>query len=464
MTTSYVRVYQDRPALFVNNEPVAPIMAYATPAHLDTFLRAGIQLYTTPSRVQWWVGPETYDFDELDSFITAYVDRIGDGYLMPRLDFARQGYPWWGELHPGEMVVVRAIETGAVRDPAEADPEGAKHLHHAIHLEGRNLHSFHSVTWREEAGAAIAALVRHVEAQPYADRILGWMLVDGWPQEWFHWSEYSLSGLADYAPAAEDDFRRWLRTTYGDDVARLQAAWGREVSFGNVQIPEPAERERVTHGEFYDPVLDRATVDYVQCLNDAVADSIISVCKAAKLAMSDPKVICTFYGYGFCHLPRPQLNGHNATAKVLASDAVDLLASPHSYDNRGEGGYHAPQAMADSIRLAGKMHFDEVDPKTKWTAEVAWKDNISQPTTVWSTVEVLKKDAARSLATGDGMWWTDLMDQGWFDDEACVAPIRRTRETAGDCWSPGAPPLPRSRWWWANAHRSFRPRATAWST
>jgi hypothetical protein len=236
--------------------------------------------------------------------------------------------------------------------------------------------------------------------------------------------------LADYAPVAEVDFRQWVRATYGEDVAQLKAAWGRDVTFDDVRIPAPAERERITLGEIYDPVRDRPTIDYVQCLNDAVADSIISVCKAAKEAMTKPKVICTFYGYGFCHLPRPQLNGHNATAKVLASDAVDLLASPHSYDNRGEGGYHAPQAMADSIRLAGKMHFDEVDPKTMWTPEVAWKDNISQPTTVWSTVEVLKKDAARSLATGDGMWWTDLMDQGWFDHEACVEPIRRTREIA----------------------------------
>ncbi len=41
---------------------------------------------------------------------------------------------------------------------------------------------------------------------------------------------------------------------------------------------------------------------------------------------------------------------HNALAKLVDSPAVDMIASPHSYDNRGYGGYHSPQAMADTAR------------------------------------------------------------------------------------------------------------------
>ncbi len=78
-------------------------------------------------------------------------------------------------------------------------------------------------------------------------------------------------------------------------------------------------------------------------------------------------------------MPRPQLNGHYALEPVLASPYVDLIASPHAYGYRGEGGYHAPQALAETIRRAGKIHFDEIDCKTVWTPSIGQLENSYQP-------------------------------------------------------------------------------------
>ena len=200
-----------------------------------------------------------------------------------------------------------------------------------------NLHSFHSLVWREEAGRAVAALIEHCEAQPYAGRIWAWHLCDGLFCEWFHWDEYTFDGLADYSPAAQADFRRWLRCTYHDDPQALARAWGREVDFETAAIPSPAERAFPSHDEFYDPTRDRPVIDYVRCLNEATADSIVAICQAAKRAMPTPKVTCVFYGYQFSNMPRAQLNGHYALRRVLDSPAVDMLACPHSYSYRGEG-------------------------------------------------------------------------------------------------------------------------------
>ena len=150
-------------------------------------------------------------------------------------------------------------------------------------------------------------MIRHAEEQPYAERIWAWMPCDGWPQEWFHWGEYLLDGLEDYSPAAHADFQRWLRNTYQDDEEKLQAAWGRQVTFAEARIPEPWERACTSHGEFYDPIRDRPTIDYTQCISDSMVDTIVALCQAGKDAMREPKVICTWYGYPFCHLPRPQL-------------------------------------------------------------------------------------------------------------------------------------------------------------
>jgi len=423
MTTSAIGTYKNLPALFLNNRPIPAISAYVPHKYAGAFQKAGVTLYTALINTPWWVGPDIYDFTQIDAYVSEYVERVPNGYLMPRIDFAPQGYPWWGEGNTSEMVVLRSIATGEILNPSESDPRGETHLHHGIYLKGLNLHSFHSIKWRKDAGQAIAALIRHTETQPYADRIWGWHLCDGWPQEWFHWSEYLLNGLADYSPASKVDFQRWLRATYDEAVNQLQNAWGRDVNFEKAKIPEPSERVRTTHGEFYDPIRDRPTIDYTQCMSDAMVDSIIAVCSAAKEAMSVPKVVCVFYGYPFCHLPRPQLIGHNALAKLLASHAVDLIASPHSYDNRGEGGYHSPQAMADSARRANKMHFDEVDCKTVWTPKLRWKDHISHPTTVIGTIEMMKKDAAYQITSASGQWWCDLMGQGWFDTEEAAEVI-----------------------------------------
>ncbi len=436
MTSSAVSPYHGLPCLHINGQPIAAVAAYVKPAHIARFRQAGVNLYTALFSAQWWLGADEYDFSALDQQFSEYCAAIPGGYLMPRIDFAPAGFPWWGQANPDEMVVMRSIATGEKLDPAVSDPRGEEHLHHGVHLQKLNLHSFHSLKWREDAGRAIAALVRFTETRPYADQIWAWHICDGWPQEWFHWGEYLLDGLEDYSPAAQDDFRRWLRATYQDDEQKLQAAWGSVnsagagdvVTFDTAQIPSPAARARTTHGEFYDPVRDRPTIDYTQCMSDSVVDSITAVCQAAKDAMREPKVVCAFYGYPFCHLPRPQLIGHNALARLLASPAVDLIASPHSYDNRGYGGYHSPQAMADSARRAGKMHFDEVDCKTIWTPKVRWKDNISEPETLTDTLEMMKKDAAYATVSASAMWWCDLFHQGWYDADECVEPIRRMRQ------------------------------------
>jgi hypothetical protein len=432
MTTTAVRPHQGVPTLLVDGQPVSPIAAYVGPDHIGAFREAGVELYTFTVPGRWWTGPDTYDFAPLDAYLADIVARVPGGRFMPRIYLGTQGAGWWNELHPDEMNVLRDIETGAVCDPRIPNPAAVPYLGHEVRLDALNLHSFHSEVWRRDAAAAIAALVAHCEAQPYADQIWGWHVGDGLFQEWFHWTEYSFGALSDYAPAAQADFRRWLRRTYDDDPAKLSAAWGRDIAFEDAAIPEPQTRDRPTHGEFYDPVADRPTADYAQCMSDAMVDSIVAICAGVKRALPRPKVTCVFYGYQFSDMPRPQLNAHYALARLLAAPEVDMLASPHAYGNRGEGGAHYPQAVADAIRRAGKLHFDEIDCKTVWTPEsVTWKPHISRPKTVEATVEMMKKDAAYQLASATGQWWMDLTDQGWFDAPEAADTIRRLRDVDG---------------------------------
>jgi len=426
MTTTIIGIVDDCPVLFLDQKPVNPTTAYVGPRYLSTFLEAGIRLFTFGVPGKWWVGPEEYDFSEIDAFITDYVKNIPRAFFMPRVNLAHQGYPWWGNLYPLEMDLLLDIESGKPRDPLSPNPDAVPFLGHEVNLTGINLHSFHSKIWREQAGRAVAELIRHCEGMDYADQIWAWHLCDGLFCEWFHWHEYSFGALSDYSLAAQEDFRSWLRTEYRGEVDALSAAWGRTVEFERVTIPTPSERMRVSLGEFYDPEANRAAIDYSICFSQSVADSLISICKSVKQALPSPKVTCVFYGYQFNMMPRPQLNGHYALNKVLASTNVDMIASPHAYGYRGEGGYHAPQSLAETIRRAGKIHYDEIDCKTVWTpSTVTWKTHISQPKTVESTVEMMKKDAAFAIASGTSFWWMDLTDEGWFFSPEAVDPIRR---------------------------------------
>ena len=452
MTTTAVRTHKGIPVLFVDGQPVPPIVAYVGPDYVGSFRDAGISLHTFTVPGVWWTGRGRYVFDAIDAYLGDYVDRIPEGAFMPRIYLGNQGVGWWGELHPDEMNVLRDIATGEVRDQLVPNPEAVHYLGHEVRLETLNLHSFHSKVWRQEAAAAVGALVAHCEAQPYADQIWAWHLADGLFQEWFHWSEYAFGALADYSAAAQTDFRCWLRRIYGDDPGRLSAAWGRELSFEEAALPEPRVRDCPAHGEFYDPVTDRPTIDYHQCMSDATVDSILAVCAGAKRALAQPKAICAFYGYQFSDMPRPQLNAHYALARLLASPHVDMIASPHAYSNRGEGGYHSPQAVGDAIRRAGKLHFDEIDCKTVWTpSSITWKRHISQPKTVEGTIEMMKKDAAYQLASGTAQWWMDLTNNGWFDAPEAAIAIRKLKAIRNVCSSGRGVTSARSHWLSARA-------------
>ncbi len=429
MTQTTIHNHKGIPTIFLDGEPRPPIIAYVGPDYVGTFVDAGVEFYTFTVPGRWCVGPGRYDFSAVDAFLQTYVNRIPGRYFMPRIYLGRQGFPWWGEAHPDEMIVLRDIASGEQCDPRTSDPEAVHYLGHEVRLDKLNLHSFHSEVWRREAAQAVSALVAHCEAAPYADQIWAWHLSDGLFQEWFHWSEYAFGCLADYSPAAQAGFRRWLRRIYRDDPDALSEAWGRTLTWDEVSVPEPSAWIEPSHGEFYDPVADRPVIDTMQCISDAIVDSITAICEGVKRALPTPKATCVFYGYQFSDMPRPQLNGHYALRRLLDSAAIDMIASPHAYSNRGEGGYHAPQAVADTIRRAGKLHIDEIDCKTVWTPDsVTWKRHISQPQTIAGTIEMMKKDASYQLASGTAQWWMDLTNQGWFDAPEAVEPIRKLRD------------------------------------
>ncbi len=150
---------------------------------------------------------------------------------MPRINFANQAFPWWGLGNPDEIDLLVDIKTGLPRNPLISNPAAVPYLGHEVNLHGVTLHSFHSTYLAESSwGKLSPQSIKHCESMDYADQIWGWHLCDGLFCEWFHWHEYSFGAMSDYSPAAQNDFRHWLRREYKNDPDALSSAWGRELT------------------------------------------------------------------------------------------------------------------------------------------------------------------------------------------------------------------------------------------
>jgi hypothetical protein len=80
--------------------------------------------------------------------------------------------------------------------------------------------------------------------------------------------------------------------------------------------------------------------------------------------------------------------------------------------------------------MHGKMFFTEVDPKTFLTDPgLKWHHmEHFMPRNQEETVELLKRDYSYVQSTGTGMWWTDLLNQGWYHHENITETLSKLRE------------------------------------
>jgi hypothetical protein len=96
MTTTYIRNHGGIPALFLDDQPVPPIVAYVGPRYVDTFRQADVQLFTFTVPGIWWTGPGAYDFDG-DRRLSRRLRRAHPGCLLYAEDLPRRaGFPLVG--------------------------------------------------------------------------------------------------------------------------------------------------------------------------------------------------------------------------------------------------------------------------------------------------------------------------------------------------------------------------------
>ncbi len=268
-----------------------------------------------------------------------------------------------------------------------------------------------SPVWFEATRNYMEALIRHAE-EKYGDLICCYILACGTTDEWMDYSNgrESLRKLNRY--------REWAKAR-GEKEPEC--------------IPPYAKRFHAPHNGLRDPQEDADALHYWQFHSELVADSILKFAGAARTLIPAAKEIGVFYGYVLELGARRLVQaGHLAYEKILASDRIDFLISPGSYQDRelgGGGGFMTPNG---SLHLAGKGCLHECDHRTH-TANLELTPHIrlTWMPLLWKNekedIVGLRREFCRSLFHGTSLWWFDMWGK-FFTGEETLREIARFKQ------------------------------------
>ncbi len=422
-----VKPWHGVPTMHINGHPRSGITWATYSPSVEVFrdfTRAGVDLFTfsgTPTEAGYalsqtvWVAPGRYDYSEFDRRMLMVLEANPHAYVFPRLYLHAPA--WWSKEHPDDVVL---------------EDRGDAHPVPLVRAGGKPAPSWASEAWRRDTVEGLRRLIEHIDASPYADRVIGYHLASGTTEEWMMWGANE-NQWVDYSPACFKAFRHWLQETYGSDQ-RLRAAWANpNVTLATAAIPTRARRASARQGWLRDPATEADVIDFYRFNSDLVADTIRHFAKAVKDLTHHEKIVGVFYGYllQLCGEQRQQNAGHLALERVLASPDIDFVCSPTSYAFRQLGGAGTSHFMSllGSVQLHGKLWFDENDIRTSLSGGQVGE--WGRPADVAGDLLQQDKELANCLVHGAAQWWFDV-GGNHYNHPALMARIGELKARADD--------------------------------
>jgi hypothetical protein len=416
----------------VNDLPVQPVFYSLTDypggrwtweemprRNLSLFAEQGVWLFQADLMLEHvWTAEKSLDIGAAQRQIRGILDVCPAAAVVIRLHV--NSPPWWNLAHPEECV-------GYADGPADAPPCRGIERPLDRDLERALRQSLASSRWREEAGAIVGELCRRLTRVPEGDSLIGVHVANGVFGEWGYFG--FLAHEPDNGPAMSGCFREWLTRKYADDNG-LRQAWGDpSASLGSAEVPGVEERRRTSDGVFRDPRRECRVIDYFECHQQAVTESLLHFCRIVKESWPRPILTGAFYGYLFSQFGRQAAGGHLEVARVLGSPWLDYLSGPQTYQpyTREIGGTGQSRGLLESCALHGKLWFDEMDQPT----HLGSVGDKSYSCTLPDAVALLRRNVAHPLLRGHGLWYYDFGPRfscGWWDDPVLIREIRRLKE------------------------------------
>lgn len=391
--TSCVKPLSGIPTLFVNGEPFTSV-AYMTYLEkfnkYDEFTKAGYNFFSVPVLFsgRWISITDGFtpfkkgifdkkgkpDFSVYDETINKILEVCPNAYIIPRVNL---NMPlWWEEENP-ESVNIR--------------PDGSSCRE-----------SFYSDKWFDDVSHMLREFISYSENCEFSRNIIGYQIAGGNTEEWFH---FDLN--AGYCKNAEKGFEHYLNENYP------------LTKFKGLPSLAKLKSKGTLHGDSYLAL-------FLEYASVAVADSIAKLAAIVKGETENRVVVGTFYGYTL--EVSSAIHGTHALNRILQSPDIDFICSPNSYfDTRGIFSDWTEMYPADSVRLHGKMCFQECDIRTHLTVLLHDKDPETDPhgilsNKIWlgpeskeTALSMIRKSFSRQLIKGNGLWWFDMWG-GWYSD------------------------------------------------
>ncbi len=408
--------YQNRPTIFLNEQPVSPILYALTdvpggrrswdelPQHnIRQFCSDGIRLFQVDVFLeQLWAEDGTLSLDYARRQVAGIQAVCPEASVFFRLHV--NAPRWWTARYPEENVRY---------DSAGYSPDIRDGLSRLVEADPRNPQrtSLASEKWRVETGEQVARFCRDFAKTPEGRALAGIQVACGVYGEWHQWG--FLNWEADQGEAMARYFRNWLRAKY-TTAESLQQYWNDPAAtFETAHVPGIAVRRVQGGGNFRDPQREQRVIDYYQCQHEMVADDILFFCRTVKQNWPRPIITGAFYGYFFSCFNRQAAGGHLALQKVLASPDIDYLAGPQAYLPEAElpGEPYRSRSLLLSMRVHGKLWLDEMDeqPRRTFAYIEGIKDNRAQyAEAVAENVAQLRRNLMFSHSKGAGLWLYDF--------------------------------------------------------
>jgi hypothetical protein len=391
------KVVNGVPTFLKNGKPM-PWSGYATfdfqPGNVNQFGKHGANLFSLVTNAgrhvhnvtrPTWQPDGSFDFRQLDEYAAMALAANSEANLLLRVSLSLP--PWWFKDHPEDRVLVR-------KDGREVVWEET----------GGIAASFTSSAWREQQAKNLRTLIAYVQSQPWANRVVGMLLMGGVTEEWFAWASNDTQ-CGDYSPVQQQAFVRWCEAK----------------GFPWKEIPPPEERMISGTDVYPDTDAGRRAAAYQQFNSDSTAETISYFAHVSK--ESAPQLMAgAFYGYTvqLAGEPRQSLSGHFALRQLLDDPQIDFLASVplHNFRTRPdalETAFVSQGGCTASIRLAGKACLDEND-LFSWLHHGLWHTLFDPNDPRAGAITMNRRILADDAVNGISRYWYSLLSN-WHDDE-----------------------------------------------
>lgn len=242
----------------------------------------------------------------------------------------------------------------------------------------------------------------------------------------FHdWVQPAEAGY-DTSPAAEAQFRNWLRHRYRENAVSLRAAWfDGSVDFETAAIPDYRQMRAADEIVRTDRK-GRRWIDYHLFLSDATVQRLDVLAEAAKVVSGGRLLLGASYGYTF-EWSYPA-SGHLSLGKLLVSPYFDFVVAPPSYRSREPGQIAGIPLPVDSCAINAKLFLSEEDYRTP----ISGRNDPDDPNPVMKTPQALEsvhwRGAGAALAHGAGLVWSDSRGHGWLNSPGIWRRAGQVRE------------------------------------